>query len=582
MHSSEKIEELVTELEGYRWDAILLSETWRHEPAELWETHHNHIFMGAGKYENKHGVGIMLNKRWRKRIIDTDYINERAIKTTILVNRRRIDLMSVYFPHSKYADHHIEKMYKTIEKHMTNNKKCIPIIGGDFNAELGPGKGAECKSVGKYTLNESNKRGDWLKSWLMLNDYSALNTMFRKTPQKQTSFVSPKGKEKQIDYILTRRRYLRNVKDAEANDMIHMGSDHRCVMATFLINMPEKKINVRRENTKHETTVYVEHEEKAKNNNIEMSELEKRYQDIIVTIKKAAAKKEKEAYDTRNDAKNTAAAAEAESTLVVNVAQETEGRSKKRSSKEDNQRDTAAASEAGSTTVDTVAHETEGGSKKRSSKDDEQRGTAAALEAESTLVDTVVLETEGSTTMHSSEADNPRGGFAHHEHRRPDGWTSTPRGKDDEKNCSEHDETSSQPLVKTGGEEDAHDTIKFTGCSSSCDLRAGERLPKQRPFGDEHLERIPEEHLGEQMIHQVGEAGSIVLQISRSLSVFKNESKEMQETTSAAAKKKDECVDKDVEILRLIEERRKMPKEERQRLKELSKEIKKFIREKKV
>ena len=54
MHSSDKIEELVTELEGYRWDAILLSETWRHEPAELWETHHNHIFMGAGKYENKH------------------------------------------------------------------------------------------------------------------------------------------------------------------------------------------------------------------------------------------------------------------------------------------------------------------------------------------------------------------------------------------------------------------------------------------------------------------------------------------------------------------------------------------------
>ena len=53
MHSSEKIEELVTELEGYRWDAILLSETWRHEPAELWETHHNPIFMGAGKYENK-------------------------------------------------------------------------------------------------------------------------------------------------------------------------------------------------------------------------------------------------------------------------------------------------------------------------------------------------------------------------------------------------------------------------------------------------------------------------------------------------------------------------------------------------
>ena len=127
----------------------------------------------------------------------------------------------------------------------------------------------------------------------MLNDYSALNTMFRKTPQKQTSFVSPKGKEKQIDYILTKRRYLRIVKDAEANDMIHMGSDHRCIMAIFLINTPEKNTHVRRENKKHETIVNVEHKKKAKNTNIEKSELEEGYQEIVDTIKKAAAKRHK-------------------------------------------------------------------------------------------------------------------------------------------------------------------------------------------------------------------------------------------------------------------------------------------------
>ena len=28
--------------------------------------------------------------------------------------------------------------------------------------------------------------------------------------------------------MLTKRRCLRHIKDAEANDMIHMGSDHRC------------------------------------------------------------------------------------------------------------------------------------------------------------------------------------------------------------------------------------------------------------------------------------------------------------------------------------------------------------------
>ena len=53
MHSSERIEGMVCELEGYRWDALLLCETWRPDKSEIWETHHKHIFMGAGKYDNK-------------------------------------------------------------------------------------------------------------------------------------------------------------------------------------------------------------------------------------------------------------------------------------------------------------------------------------------------------------------------------------------------------------------------------------------------------------------------------------------------------------------------------------------------
>ena len=58
MHSRERIEEMVCELDGYRWDATLLSETWRPDKSVIWETHRKHIFMGAGKYDNKHGVGI--------------------------------------------------------------------------------------------------------------------------------------------------------------------------------------------------------------------------------------------------------------------------------------------------------------------------------------------------------------------------------------------------------------------------------------------------------------------------------------------------------------------------------------------
>ena len=95
--------------------------------------------------------GILLNKNWRERINDTEYINERAVTTTIMVNHHRIKLMSGYFYRSGYADHHTEKMYRTIEKHTNSSKKSIQIVGGDFNVELGTGYGVERVSVGPHT-----------------------------------------------------------------------------------------------------------------------------------------------------------------------------------------------------------------------------------------------------------------------------------------------------------------------------------------------------------------------------------------------------------------------------------------------
>ena len=137
------------------------------------------------------------------------------------------------------------------------------------------------------------------------------------------------------------------------------------------------------------------------------------------------------------------------------------------------------------------------------------------------------------------------------------------------------------PLVRIEDEEDAHEIDTGNGCSGGCDLLARERLPKQRPLGDEHPEHNSEEHLGAQVPHQVEEAGSIVFHSSSNASEFKNDNKEAQVTTSAAAKESEEFLDKDAEILRLIEERRSTPKEEKQRLKDLSKSIKNASEKKK-
>ena len=120
----------------------------------------------------------------------------------------------------------------------------MKIIGGDFNAELGPGDGIELSCVGHYTLNKANSRGEWMTRWLLEKNLVALNTMYKKIPYKQVTYHAPKGGKKRLDYILTDRKHYGWSKDAEANDTIqHMGSDHRCVMAKFEIPKKTEKDN---------------------------------------------------------------------------------------------------------------------------------------------------------------------------------------------------------------------------------------------------------------------------------------------------------------------------------------------------
>ena len=122
---------------------------------------------------------------------------------------------------------------------MIEGEKGMKIIGGDFNAELGPGEGLELSAVGHYTLNKSISRGEWMTQWLLQNKMVALNTMFKKRPEKQVTYRTAKEKDKQLDYILSDRKHFKWNKDAEASDIIHMGSDHRCVVAR--VEIPNEK-----------------------------------------------------------------------------------------------------------------------------------------------------------------------------------------------------------------------------------------------------------------------------------------------------------------------------------------------------
>ena len=94
MNSSERIEELFSELHQVTWDVILISETWR-QGKDIWETQQGHIMVESGKFINKHGVAILLNRRWTNQINWVQCAYERVVALSISVNKQPITLVSV-------------------------------------------------------------------------------------------------------------------------------------------------------------------------------------------------------------------------------------------------------------------------------------------------------------------------------------------------------------------------------------------------------------------------------------------------------------------------------------------------------
>ena len=119
--------------------------------------------------------------------------------------------------------------------------------------------------------------------------------------------------------------------------------------------------------------------------------------------------------------------------------------------------------------------------------------------------------------------------------------------------------------------------------SSSTETMSDVAVATARMPGEEHSDRNTAKVVSRAMV--ITEAGSIVVHVSNSMNEVKKDDEDSEdgeeEGGTAAARESDEISKKVVEIRRLIELRRSTPKEEKQRVKELSKSIKKSIRDKK-
>ena len=97
-----------------------------------------HVLYTKGGEKSIGGVGFLVNKDIKDRVVEFRGDSSRVASLTIKINTKYyLQVVQVHVPTSTHEDEEVEEFYEEVSKIMSENKSYYKIVIGDFNAKVG-------------------------------------------------------------------------------------------------------------------------------------------------------------------------------------------------------------------------------------------------------------------------------------------------------------------------------------------------------------------------------------------------------------------------------------------------------------
>ncbi|KAH1137029.1 hypothetical protein GYH30_027138 [Glycine max] len=169
----------------------------------------------TGKIRLRNGVGIIVDKEWKKDVVDVRRVGDCIIALKLVVGQDTFNVISGYAPQVGLAEHFKVKFWEDLEgvlQDIPQGEKVF--LGGDLNGHVGSvARGFEGVHGG-FGLGEMNGEGKSILEFSEALDLSIANTWFKKRAEHLIIYKSG-GTCSQIVFFLIRksdRKYCLNCK----------------------------------------------------------------------------------------------------------------------------------------------------------------------------------------------------------------------------------------------------------------------------------------------------------------------------------------------------------------------------------
>ena len=187
----------------------------------------------SGEKSSRNGVGVILSPEFTEKVVEVSRPSDRLIKLKLVIVGEIFNIVSAYAPQSGETDTIKECFLKDWEDLMTRVPRTEKIVvGADLNGHVGknPGVFQRVRGGGKG-YGQRNREGKNILESTESLDLALVNTFFNKTEEHLNNYKSG-GNSSQIDFIMTRRADLKEMRDCKVIPGEEVVSQHRllCVV----------------------------------------------------------------------------------------------------------------------------------------------------------------------------------------------------------------------------------------------------------------------------------------------------------------------------------------------------------------
>ena len=177
----------------------------------------------------------MLREKLAESVLEVKRVSDRLMAMKLEVNGSILNIVSAYAPQVNYSMEEKNDFWEDLDGLIESiSKEERIVLGADLNGHVGEGNIGDEKIMGRYDAGTRNKEGSMVVDFGKRMDLTIVNTYFKKKDEHRVMYKSG-GKSTQVDYVMCRRRNLKEMCDCKVILNECVAKQHRRWYAKWLL-----------------------------------------------------------------------------------------------------------------------------------------------------------------------------------------------------------------------------------------------------------------------------------------------------------------------------------------------------------